>query len=54
MSPPLPLLQDPEVRNAFQDVQTNPSNISKYQSNPKIQKVLEKLSAKFGGGAPGQ
>ncbi len=37
---------------AFQDVQSNPANLSKYQDNPKVQKVLEKLSSKFGGGAP--
>ena len=45
--------QDPEVMVAFQDVQKNPANISKYQNNPKVQKVINKLSSKFGGpGAP--
>ena len=32
---------------AFQDVQNNPANISKYESNPKIKKVMEKLSSKL-------
>ncbi len=36
---------------AFQDVQSNPANMAKYENNPKIQKVMEKLSAKLGGGA---
>ena len=35
---------------AFTDIQSNPANIAKYKSNPKVQKVMEKLSAKFGGG----
>ena len=33
---------------AFQDIQKNPQNISKYENNPKIKKVMEKLSAKIG------
>ena len=36
---------------AFQDVQKNPANISKYENNPKIQSVLSKLSAKVQGSA---
>ncbi|XP_075258977.1 hsc70-interacting protein-like [Convolutriloba macropyga] len=46
-------MQDPEVMNAFMDVQKDPSNISKYEDNPKVQKVLEKLATKFGGAAGG-
>ena len=49
-------LQDPEVAAAFADVQQNPMNIAKHQSNPKVKKVLEKLAAKMGGmggGIPG-
>ena len=42
-------LQDPEVAAAFQDISTNPANISKYQSNPKIQKLIKKMSTKFEG-----
>ena len=34
---------------AFQEIQSNPGNIAKYQDNPKIQRVMEKLSTKFGG-----
>lgn len=33
---------------AFQDIQNNPANIQKYKDKPKILKVMEKLSAKFG------
>lgn len=47
--------QDPEVQAAFKDVQANPANISRYENNPKVKRVLEKLSAKFqaSGGASG-
>ena len=40
--------QDPEVMTAFQDVQKNPANISKYENNPKVKKVMEKLAARLG------
>ena len=36
--------------NAFMDVQKNPNNLSKYEKNPKVKKVMEKLAAKFGSG----
>lgn len=42
--------QDPEVMAAIKEIQMNPANIAKYQNNPKIKKVLEKFSAKFGAG----
>nr|KAG5701805.1 hypothetical protein BaRGS_000795 [Batillaria attramentaria] len=42
---------DPEVSAAFQDVAANPANISKYQNNPRVQAVINKLAAKFGTGA---
>ncbi|KAJ9590805.1 hypothetical protein L9F63_016191 [Diploptera punctata] len=45
--------QDPEVAAAFQDISTNPANIIKYQSNPKISAIITKLATKFGGGMPG-
>ncbi|KAH3841996.1 hypothetical protein DPMN_115484 [Dreissena polymorpha] len=41
---------DPEVAKAFQEISTNPANIAKYQGNPKIQKIIQKMSQKFGGG----
>ena len=42
------VFQDPEVAAAFQDVSTNPANISKYQNNEKVQKVINKMATKFG------
>ncbi|KAF4080828.1 hypothetical protein AMELA_G00175820 [Ameiurus melas] len=40
-------MKDPEVMAAFQDVAQNPANISKYQGNPKIMALINKLSSKF-------
>uniref|UniRef100_A0A672T2S9 Hsc70-interacting protein-like n=1 Tax=Sinocyclocheilus grahami TaxID=75366 RepID=A0A672T2S9_SINGR len=45
-------MQDPEVMAAFQDVAQNPANIAKYQSNPKIMTLINKLGSKFGGQQP--
>lgn len=45
----LAAFQDPEVAAAFQDISTNPSNIPKYQSNPKISKVIEMMTRKVAG-----
>ncbi|KAK0077661.1 hypothetical protein PV325_003608, partial [Microctonus aethiopoides] len=41
--------QDPEVAAAFVDISSNPANILKYQSNPKIMSLISKVSSKFGG-----
>nr|CAD7408055.1 unnamed protein product [Timema cristinae] len=48
-------ISDPEVAAAFQDITSNPANMAKYQGNPKIKAVINKLAAKFGGagGMPG-
>lgn len=46
-------LQDPEVMAAFQDVSKNPDNIKKYESNPKVKNVIEKLQQKLGGAGGG-
>lgn len=35
---------------AFQDVSANPANFAKYQNNPKIAAVIEKLQSKLGKG----
>lgn len=35
---------------AFQDVSQNPQNMHKYEDNPKVKKVIEKLQKKFGAG----
>jgi len=45
--------QDPEVTAAFQDISANPANIIKYQNNPKVKKLIEKLSTKFSSGGMG-
>uniref|UniRef100_A0A6B2EB18 Putative hsp70-interacting protein hip/transient component of progesterone receptor complex n=1 Tax=Phlebotomus kandelakii TaxID=1109342 RepID=A0A6B2EB18_9DIPT len=46
--------KDPEVAAALQDIMANPANIVKYQNNPKIVQLLEKLgAAQAGGGMPG-
>ena len=46
--------QDPEVAAAFQDISTNPANMAKYQNNPKVMQLINKMMGKFGGGgAPG-
>uniref|UniRef100_H3CHN4 ST13 Hsp70 interacting protein n=1 Tax=Tetraodon nigroviridis TaxID=99883 RepID=H3CHN4_TETNG len=41
-------MKDPEVMAAFSDVSKNPANITKYQNNPKIMAIINKLSSKFG------
>lgn len=46
----LAAMQDPEIAAAFQDVSSNPSNIFKYQSNPKVAAIINKLISKLGGG----
>ncbi|XP_075234889.1 putative protein FAM10A4 [Lycorma delicatula] len=39
---------DPEVVTAFEDISMNPSNILKYQDNPKIIAIMEKVKTKYG------
>ncbi|KAF7661129.1 hypothetical protein LDENG_00268100 [Lucifuga dentata] len=41
-------MKDPEVMAAFQDVAQTPANIAKYQNNPKVMALVNKLSSKFG------
>lgn len=45
--------KDPEVAAAFQDIMSNPANVVKYQSNPKIMKIISKVGAAMGGGMGG-
>jgi len=42
--------QDPEIMTALQDVMSNPANMAKYSSNPKVQNLIAKMTSKFGGG----
>ncbi len=41
------------MSEAFKDISTNPANIAKYQDNPKVKALIEKLAGKFGSGAGG-
>ncbi|XP_008545706.1 putative protein FAM10A4 [Microplitis demolitor] len=47
----LQAFQDPEVAAAFMEISSNPSNILKYQKNPKVMNLINKVASKFGGGA---
>ncbi|KMQ88841.1 protein fam10a4 isoform x3 [Lasius niger] len=51
----LQAFQDPEVSEAFKDISANPTNVLKYQNNPKIMALINRMASKFGGvgGAPG-
>ena len=44
---------DPEVSAAFQDITSNPANMAKYQNNPKVMSLINKMASKFGGGGGG-
>lgn len=47
--------KDPEVAAALQDIMANPSNIGKYQNNPKVMNLVSKFAsqASQSGGFPG-
>ncbi|XP_034951976.1 putative protein FAM10A4 [Chelonus insularis] len=45
--------QDPEVSAAFMDISSNSANIFKYQKNPKIMNLVNKVLSKFVGGGGG-
>jgi len=45
--------KDPEVASAFQDIMSNPANVVKYQSNPKIMKIITKVGSAMGKGGAG-
>lgn len=46
--------KDPEVAAALQDIMTNPSNIGKYQNNPKVMNLVTKIAGQAqSGGFPG-
>merc|ERR1719228_2304363 len=40
---------DPEVAAAFKDISSNPANIMKYQNNPKVMALVNKMASKMGG-----
>lgn len=39
------------MAEAFKEISTNPSNVLKYQNNPKIMALINKMALKFGGAA---
>jgi len=39
------MLQDPAVMSVMQEIMTDPSKLAQYQSDPKIAKLMQKLSA---------
>merc|ERR1719348_2089032 len=39
---------DPEVAAAFKDISSNPANIMKYQNNPKVMALVNKMASKMG------
>ncbi|XP_053995564.1 putative protein FAM10A4 [Hylaeus anthracinus] len=46
--------QDPEINAAFKEISMNPTNILKYQGNPKIMEFINKITSTFGwGSCPG-
>ncbi|XP_036149710.1 putative protein FAM10A4 [Monomorium pharaonis] len=51
----LQAFEDPEVAEAFKEISANPTNVLKYQNNPKIMALINKMASKFGGagGMPG-
>jgi len=54
----LEAFKDPEVSAAFQDIMTNPANVTKYQNNPKVMKLVNLVGQSVGsmggmGGMPG-
>lgn len=46
----LMIFQDPEIAAAFKDIQQNPANMLKHQSNPKVAAFMMKMATKLGGG----
>merc|ERR1719282_782928 len=56
------LMSDPEIMAAFsdpkmagilQEIMSDPSAISKYQNDPNVMKLMQKVMKSFGGGMPG-
>ena len=46
-------MKDPEVMAALQDIASNPANVEKYMSNPKIAKLIDVVKNSFPGGVSG-
>lgn len=43
-------MSNPKVMAAMQDLMANPGNISKYENDPEMMALMQKLQAKMGGG----
>jgi len=49
----LAAMQDPSFMAKLSDIQKNPENISKYQNDPTVKRLINKFSNMFGGGGSG-
>ena len=43
--------QNPTVAAAFKDISQNPANIAKYQNEPKVKDIMDKIARKYCGSA---
>lgn len=46
-------LQNPKMAQAMQEIMSNPANMAKYQNDPEIMALVQKLMAKMGGAGGG-
>merc|ERR1719387_1872674 len=44
---------NPKIMSAMQDIMSNPGNISKYQSDPEIMALMQKVMKSMGGSMGG-
>merc|ERR1719329_288083 len=45
--------QNPKFMTAMQDTMSNPANMAKYQSDPEVMALINKVMGKMGGGGMG-
>mmetsp|Transcript_39402 Transcript_39402/g.112478 ORF Transcript_39402/g.112478 Transcript_39402/m.112478 type:complete len:449 (+) Transcript_39402:58-1404(+) len=43
--------QNPKIAQAMQDIMSNPANVAKYQDDPDVMRLFNKMMSKMGGGA---
>merc|ERR1719401_980025 len=44
---------NPKVMEAMQEIMQNPANMAKYEKDPEMMALMQKIMAKMGGGMPG-